>query len=174
MGLLGGLFIDRPLMFDNYRRGTLYREFETLDEITIADKMVDEIIFYDQLFLLMDADPKPFADYFLTYQRLILTLWADGTDTGGPLAIEEFKAFFIKLWDDHSGTKNRKISSKSKESFLVWLSRKTKLSIEELSGMGAEIFENLFSEIESELDSIRTASIDPRFINMFCIQPVMT
>jgi len=76
LGVLGGLLIKKPLFFDNYKTGVLYREFMSMEDIRAADNVLSEIILFDDLFSLMAINPEPVTDRFLTYKNFILTLWA--------------------------------------------------------------------------------------------------
>ncbi|MEE8398848.1 MAG: DUF6178 family protein, partial [Desulfobacterales bacterium] len=53
VGVLGGLMIKKPLLYDNYRTGVLYREFATRDDIREVEDTLDEVIAFDDLFSRM-------------------------------------------------------------------------------------------------------------------------
>jgi hypothetical protein len=52
-GVIGGLLIKRPLFFDNYRRGVLYREFETLADLAVTERVLNTIMALDDLLARM-------------------------------------------------------------------------------------------------------------------------
>jgi len=182
LGVLGGLLIKKPLFYDNYKNGVLYREFCLLDEIKQTEKTLDEIIAFDNLLSLMDIRIAPFSDSFLTYKNLVLTLWArdylglpkdpvgvkeEGLKKVVPLALDEFKQFYEKLWSEN----NRPHTSTSmKKSFLEWLSSTTGLTPYEISFELGETLENLFNEIENEYGKILEKDLDPRYINLFLVK----
>ena len=73
----GGLLIQKPLFFDNYAGGNLYREFQTTDDIRTTDHRLDRIISLDKLFELLGIEAsQEQAHPPLTYQNLLLTMWA--------------------------------------------------------------------------------------------------
>jgi hypothetical protein len=77
LGVLGGLLIKRPLFFDNYRSGKIYREFFSRTDITETETILNDIVAFDDLLSLMSINLAPLSSYeFLTFKNLILTLWA--------------------------------------------------------------------------------------------------
>ena len=77
MGVIGGLLIQKPLFFDNYATGTIYREFQNSDDIRFTEKLLDQTIALDRLFRLLQIENLPDGRHPpLTYKNLILTLWA--------------------------------------------------------------------------------------------------
>lgn len=174
LGVLGGLLIKKPLFFDNYKTGVLYREFNSIDEILKTDQMLSEIIAFDDLLSLMSIKLGPLSAYrFLTHKNLVLTLWARQylglTGKLVPITINEFKRFFGELWDRKG--KRRKIKIFMKELFLNWLSGETGLSSYEISQRLGQTLENLFDEIENELGRVARKDLDPRYIHLFLLKP---
>ena len=177
LGVLGGLLIKKPLFYDNYKNGVLYREFCLLDDIKQTEKTLDEIIAFDNLLSLMNIRIAPFSDSFLTYKNLVLTLWArdylglakdqEGLKKVVPLALDEFKQFYKKLW---SGNNRSRTSTSMKESFLEWLSSTTGLTIYEISLDLGETLENLFNEIENKYGKVLKNDLDPRYIDLFLVK----
>ena len=169
LGVLGGLLIKKPLFFDNYQTGVLYREFMCMEDIRAADNVLSEIILFDDLFSLMAISPEPVTDRFLTYKNFILTIWArDYLGLSGdiePLPIDEFKRLFDDLWADKK--KPYKIKQPVKESFLKWLSDRTGLANYEISRKLGHALENLFGEIQSEYGDVSRKDLDPRYIDLF-------
>jgi len=172
LGVLGGLLIKKPLFFDNYKTGVLYREFMSMEDIRAADNVLSEIILFDDLFSLMAINPEPVTDRFLTYKNFILTLWArDCLGLSGeiePLRLDEFKRLFDDLWANKK--KPYKIKRSMKESFLSWLSDRTGFANYEISRKLGHTLENLFSEIQSEYGEVSSKDFDPRYIDLFLIQ----
>jgi len=175
MGVLGGLLIQKPLFFDNYATGVIYREFLTGDDIRNTEKSLDEVISLETLFSrLQIGTVQNIARSVLTYKNLLLTLWAahdqglyehTETITGIPLA--KFQAFFSELWDVEISP--RRIKPTMKASFLEWLSASSGLSGTEITNSLGETFENLFWEIEDEYAGVSVKNLDPRFIHLFWV-----
>ncbi|MBW2681439.1 MAG: hypothetical protein JRD01_11975 [Deltaproteobacteria bacterium] len=172
LGVLGGLLIKKPLFFDNYKTGVLYREFMSMEDIRAADNVLSEIILFDDLFSLMAINPEPVTDRFLTYKNFILTLWArDYLGLSGeiePLRLDEFKRLFDDLWANKK--KPYKIRRSMKESFLSWLSERTGFANYEISRKLGHTLENLFSEIQNEYGDVSSKDFDPKYIDLFLIQ----
>jgi hypothetical protein len=172
LGVLGGLLIKKPLFFDNYKTGVLYREFVSMEDIEATDNVLNEIMVFDDLFSLMAINPEPVADRFLTYKNFILTLWARNyLDMSGeiqPLRLDEFKRLFDDLWADNK--KPHKIRRSMKESFLSWLSDLTGFANHDISRKLGHTLENLFGEVEGEYGEVSSKDFDPKYINLFLIQ----
>ncbi len=171
MGVLGGLLIKKPLFYDNYKTGELYREFISIADINKTENILNEIIAFDELFSLISIEPGPAANDHLTYKNFILTLWArhylELPEKLIPLTFDEFRIFFDDLWADKE--QPRKTSLSIKESFLDWISSKTGLVHYEISQRLGQSFENLFSEIENEYGKVSRNDLDPRYIHLFLI-----
>ena len=172
IGVLGGLLIKRPLYYDNYKTGMLYREFYSIEDIKHTEKILNEIIGFDNLLSCMTLTPAPpYADLF-TYKNMVLTLWARHylglSDDLIPIDIDKFKIFFDELWE--SGKKPRKTSVLMKESFLKWLSEKTGLDPYDISREVGQTMENLFSEIESEYGSVSKKDLNSKYIHLFIMK----
>ncbi len=172
LGVLGGLLIKKPLFYDNYKTGMLYREFVSMEDIRVTEKALNEIVAFDDLLFLMAIEPEPVIDGFLTYKNFVLTLWARnylGLSEGLlPLTLDEFKRFFNNLWAGRD--KPYKTSLSMKESFLSWLSDSTGLTNHEISRKLGHTLENLFGEIESEYGKVSSKDLDPRNIHLFLIE----
>ena len=172
LGILGGLLIKKPLFFDNYKTGVLYREFMSMEDIRATDNVLTEIILFDDLFSLMAINPEPVTDRLLTYKNFILTLWARNylglSGEIEPLSLDEFK----RLFDDLREAKKKpyKIRQSMKESFLSWLSDRTGFANYEISRKLGHTLENLFGEIQSEYGEVSSKDFDPRYFDLFLIQ----
>lgn len=169
MGVLGGLLIKKPLYYDNYSSGELYREFLSVQDIKATEKSLNEIMAFDEIFSLIDVEPEPDTDGYLTYKNFVLTLWARHclglTEKLQSLTLDEFGCFFDSLWADKKPP--RKTSLSMKASLLDWLSDKTGLMHHEISQKLGPALENLFDEIESEYGMVSRDDLDPRYIHLF-------
>jgi len=172
LGVLGGLLIKKPLFFDNYKTGVLYREFVSMEDIDATDNALNEIMVFDDLFSLMAINPEPVTDRFLTCKNFILTLWARNylglSGEIEPLSLDELQRLFDDLWADKK--RPYKIRRSMKESFLSWLSDRTSLTNYDISRKLGHTLENLFGEIQSEYGEVSTEDFDPRYIDLFLIQ----
>ena len=172
-GVLGGILIKKPLFYDNYKSGLLYREFVSTNDIKETETKLDQIIAFDTLFSLMTINLKPLSSYrFLSHKNLILTLWArhhlNLPEEPDPLAVDKFKRFHTLLFSDKDKTK--KIGQPMKESFSKWLTERTGINDFELSKSLGETFEKLFSEIEIEYGQVSSEDLDPRYIHLFMVE----
>ncbi|MBL0716639.1 MAG: hypothetical protein JJV89_01200 [Desulfosarcina sp.] len=176
-GLLGGLLIKKPLFYDNYESGFLYREFLSTADIEATAEIFSMITNFDDIFAKIDIKIKAAKAYEqLDYKNLILTLWCkdqiDSTNTQeelAPVDFDNFKPFFDNLWEDtqQADIKQKKIKLTVKESFLNWLSNRTGLGKYDLYTGFGRILEDLFSEIETEYGSVATKDLEPRYMRMF-------
>jgi len=173
MGVLGGLLIKKPLFYDNYKTGVLYREFVTLQDIKDTENILNEIVAFDEILSLMNIEPEPVSEGYLTYKNFVLTLWARKymglSEELLPLPLDAFKNFFNDLWTGKD--KPRKTRRTMKESLLDWLSDRTGFTQYEISQKLGQTLENLFNEIESEVGEVSRKDLDPRYIHLFLIQP---
>lgn len=173
LGVLGGLLIKKPLFYDNYTTGVLYREFATLADIKHTESVLMDIIAFDDLISLMMLEINPSRlPTFLTYQNLLLTLWAnhclnmDNEDnTPLPLTLNQFSAFFQQLWQ--ADAQPRRIGSTVREDFLGWLATRCGLATYEITERMGHALESLFNQLESELGPLDDTNLDPRFIQLF-------
>ena len=177
MGVIGGLLVQKPLFFDNYATGTLYREFQNGDDIRFTEKLLDQIIALDGLFRLLQIEDLPDGRRPpLTYKNLMLTLWAgqflnlkELTPTAlTSIPLKKFQNFFSGLWDKDQ--KPPVISSAIKVSFRDWISSTSGIEEAEFSDRFGEIFTNLFNEIEAEYAQVAVDDLDPRFIHLFKVE----
>jgi hypothetical protein len=173
---LGGLLIKKPLFYDNYETGVLYREFLSLDEIRETENSFNQIKAVDELLSLMSINLASPSSYgFLTYKNLILTLWARhylgrSVKKVQPIALKQFSVFYEKLLPgkpDADGA--RTVPVQMKKSFLDWLSEDTGLKEYEITERVGQTFENLFTEIENEYARVAAADLDPRYVHLFLL-----
>jgi len=176
MGVVGGLLIKRPLFFDDYRSGTLYREFEKKEDIHSTDMILTNIINLDRLLAKLALDLKPYPSTgLLTYKNLLLTHWAWAAmdpnrdeNTLTPIALEQFKSFFKTLW--RSKTKPRHIRMTIKSNFLKWLASQSGIPASQIGEANGQVLEDLFNEMEQELGAVSTKDLDPRFTKLFLLK----
>jgi hypothetical protein len=176
LGVIGGLLLKKPLFFDNYETGLLYREFTTTNDIHQTETVLNDIIGLDSLLAHLAITVKPLnAHSPLMYKNLILTQWVRfymGLDRErsavSTIPLDAFKTFFGDLWNP--GKKPRTIKRSMKTSFLKWLSSASGLSGTEITDQSGNTLEKLFVEIESEYGKVDGGSLDPRFIPLFLIE----
>jgi len=178
LGVLGGLLLKKPLFYDNYQTGVLYREFSRLEDIRVTEDIFNQIKAVDDLLSLMTPALAHPASYgFLTYKNLVLTLWArhylkSPADPLQSIALKDFKPFYndlLPVRPDSGAKKQRTIPQAMKNHFLNWLAADTGLTdLEITEGLG-KTFENLFAEIESELGPVSARDLDARYVQMFLL-----
>jgi len=177
LGVLGGLLIKKPMFYDNYKTGSLYREFASLEDIRITEDIFKQVKAVDDLLFLMTINLEPPSAYgFLTYKNLILTLWAsDYLELRGekliPLTLKEFQPFYEKLLPDRlEADKPRSIPIAMKNHFIEWLVAETDLRDFEITARLGVVFDDLFKEIESELGRVAVEHLDPRYVQLFLLR----
>ncbi len=62
LGVLGGVLLKKPLFFDNYRTGQMYRDFATYEEVQATEQVLSQIMAFDSLLRLMDLKPGAFGE----------------------------------------------------------------------------------------------------------------
>jgi len=177
MGVLGGVLLKKPLYYDNYRTGVLYREFAAPEDLTQTGSVLQEVAAVDRLLgILSPPVVGPRRPAGLTWKSLLLTLWAQGrlaqppADRLQPVPIRAFRPFFDSLFPgapDTSGA--RRVPDAMKADFIDWLSGETGLKDYELTETLGAVFEALFHELESEYGRVAAADLDPRFVPHFLL-----
>jgi len=179
LGVLGGLLIKKPLFYDNYKTGVLYREFESLADVDSTENTFSQIQAVDDLLSLMSIDiERPSAYGFLTYKNLILTLWARhflklSAEKLKPINPNDFKPFFEQLLPELPAadrTQKRKIPQGMKRNFLDWLAAGAGLNELEITARVGPSLEDLFEEIENEMDRVTSKDLDPRYVQLFLLE----
>ena len=179
LGVLGGLLLKKPLYYDNYKTGALYREFTSLQDIAEAENAFNQVKAVDNLLSLIAVKlEKPSSYGFLTFKNLILTLWAENylnisSARLEPLEKNKFQTFFMDLFPggpDQESDQSRKIPDAMKTHFLDWLSRQTGLKDFEITERLGIAFEELFKELENEYGRIAAEDLDPRYVQMFLLK----
>lgn len=181
LGVIGGLLLEKPLCYDNYRSGeTIYKEFSSLQEINEAGSVLDSIIAMDKALAHMTPSCQPDEEHLLTYKNLLLTLFAHHeTGSGqsdtplGPLPLEAFESFFKRLFgyeaDRLDQTTARTTTLEAKKSFLTWIANQSKMSAAEISEKIGSTLDSLFEEVDVELGDVSVEDLDPRFITLFWV-----
>jgi hypothetical protein len=178
MGTVGGLLVKKPLYYDNYKSGVLYREFASLEDIRQTEAIFDQVVAIDDLLSLMNIKLHSPSRYgFLTFKNLLLTLWARyfrrlKAEKLKALTLKQFQPFFEKLLPggvDPDFDPARKIPVEMKTEFLNWLSAETGLKDYEITDRLGQTFEDLFNELESEYGQVAASDIDPRFVHLFLL-----
>ena len=183
LGVLGGLLIKKPLFFDNYQTGVLYREFRSLEDIQATQIILNQIIRFDQILGAMTDDLTLFLQSVpsrqsLSYKNLILTRWAQChiglSPESVPIPMDSFILFFRELFGKPGKTDSAKpgrIRKAMKSSFLRWLSEKTGWTSSELTERSGPEMERLFAELEADLGAVSEADLNSRYIQLFLVGP---
>jgi hypothetical protein len=179
MGVLGGLLLKKPLYYDNYKTGVLYREFVALEDVALTERILRQVQAVDRLLSVMHIQLGPVSQYgFLTYKNLILSRWA-GHYLGlreeklAAIPVSGFKAFYAELLPGESSSEStapRRIPEAMKSGFIDWLARETGLKDFEITESLGRIFEDLFGEIEAEYGRVTAKDLDPRFVQLFLLK----
>ncbi|MGD8714780.1 MAG: DUF6178 family protein [Desulfobacterales bacterium] len=179
LGVLGGLLIKKPMFYDNYKTGVLYREFASFEDIKITEDIFKQVKAVDDLLSLMTIHLDHPSSYgFLTYKNLILTLWAKNylklqEKKLMPLVLREFQPFFKNLLPCQPGTEAdqpRSIPIAMKNHFIEWLAADTGLKDFEITQQLGNTFNALFNELESELGRVAVEDLDPRYVQLFLLR----
>lgn len=178
LGVLGGLLIKKPLFYDNYKTtSSIYSEFSSIEDIKETEKVLNEIIAFDDLLSLMTIKFETTGDMAITYKNFILTLWARHylglSEELTPLTLDELKTFFDDLLitpQKSEKDSRRKTGISMKELFLNWISEKTGLNIYEITQRLGQTLENLFNSIESEYGGVAKKDLDPKYIYLFLVK----
>jgi len=175
MGVLGGVLLKKPLYFDDYRTGQLYRDFATLEEIQATEQALAQMMAFDSLLDLMALKPGPLANHqFINYKNLLLTHWARhylGLSTApAALSVEELKRFFNTLFipvDTHARPLLRKLNPAMRSVFLAWLADRSGLADYEISEKVGTALEGLFLELENEYGPVAPKTSTPAISFIF-------
>jgi hypothetical protein len=172
MGLIGGLLLDKPLYFDNYRTGVIYREFASLDDIRETRTALERAVALDDL--LNEIDLPVVKNRFITYKRLLLTHWArywlDLPQKLAPIGLGRFKTFFNALWAAVDG--ERRIREPMEAHFLNWLAEKSGRPAADIADTLGPVLADLFRSIQDEYGAVAATDLDPHLIHLFWVEPV--
>lgn len=178
LGVIGGLLVKRPRFLDNYRSGTLYRDFADRQDIEWTCRQFDQVQAFDHLLKRLDFSfAKPASDRFLTYQSLLLTVWARHclglAEEVRPISTAAFRPLFQSLFEHAAAPSpdgRRRIPAALRESFLQWLADRADASAVDLAASIGPSLESLFVELEEHYGGIRPADIDPRYFPHFLLK----
>ncbi len=185
LGVMGGLFLDRPLYFDNYASGELYRHFAALADIKKTRQALDQIMGLDRLLTQLEPDLASFQKGVLTYKSLLLTLWAKerlGLEKDlSPIAADTFKPFFMALFSGNTAETAGSINEPPvgidepgdprPGDLILWAAQASGLDdTAELPGPVADMLLDLISEIQEEYGTVPPERMDPRFIPHFILE----
>jgi hypothetical protein len=182
LGVLGGLVVEKPLYFDNYRTGqNLYREFRSLEEAEKTDRTVTDILAMDDLLAAISVACRNDSSHLLTWQSLLLTLWArdhlklEDDNTRGlwtPIPKASFKTFLKALFAHEEAPRAGRPARTEKSmkiDFLNWLSNRSGQPAEDITRRLGSVLDDLFDLVDGELGAIRPDDIDPKHIHLFRI-----
>ncbi|OGR52945.1 MAG: hypothetical protein A3J80_05610, partial [Desulfobacula sp. RIFOXYB2_FULL_45_6] len=171
LGVVGGLFLDRPLYHDDYEGGQLYRNFKAIPDITRTSRLLDEVIALDTVLTKFIVDVSSFEEGLLTYKTLILTLWAKSRlrlpPDLRPIDTRSFKKFFAALFSTPDSGKPGQIQFND---LLIWITETTGMSETDMGKEFQGILKNLIKELETEYSGVDPNKIDPRFIPHFLLK----
>ena len=180
LGVLGGLLLKRPLFFDNYQTGRMYREFAGREDIAWSTGQLEQVQIFDRL--LEKLDPvfaSPLKTGFLSYKNLLLTLWVRHRlslpEEVRQITTQAFEPFFRELFQYDTvplSDGRRRIDDALRADFLHWLADRTAHPAAELSASIGSSLEALFTELEEAYGRVRPDHIDPRYIRHFLLEPV--
>ncbi len=182
-GIVGGLFIDRPMYFDNYETGVLYREFARPDDIQKTSEQLNQLILFDKIIQRLCPEVKERLSVNINYKNILLTIWARnriGLDHGietslSPIPVNKFKDFFMELFSfgKNKGKTDsiRKISIDKRQDLVLWLSEQSSIKQKErLFQKIQPVLKELFDELENEYGTIKSHDLDPELISHFILQ----
>ncbi len=180
LGVVGGLLIERPMFFDNYKADALYRDFHSVLDIKKTKDSLDQIIALDHTIGRLDVDTTSFKEGILTFKTLILTLWAKNRiglpATLEPIDIDIFKDFFIALFSttDSDASPGIKLND-----LVLWISEATSfenndpesddMGQSDLPSAFVQVLEDLMAELNEEYNQVSPKDVDPRFIPHFLL-----
>ncbi|NJL59115.1 MAG: response regulator [Desulfobacteraceae bacterium] len=172
LGVLGGLLLQKPLYFDNYKTGVIYREFQSSDDIAESSAAFEKkIMAFDNLLSRMNIRLGKVSRNRLSCKNLILTLWArhhlNMPEEVSAIGLDEFAKFFNELWITIQTPQS---ASRAKQAFLSWISDKSNISSDELTQTLGQCFELMFGEIESEYGEVSQKNLDRRYIRLFLVK----
>ncbi len=177
LGVLGGLLVKRPLFFDNYRTGRLYRDFKSMVDIDQTRIVLDRIVVFDQLLQRINQSYRATTNHFVTFKSFLLTLWAtsqlDLPQVYAPIPLDRFTDFYVRLFArDRSGTPDapQQTTLAMKDEFLSWIAERTSLTHVQIADMAGPALASLFDEIESEYGQVAADDLDPRYVHLFWIR----
>lgn len=173
-GVLGGLFIKRPLFFDNYKTGqALYREFAHAADLEQTLATLDRIRATDAFLAGFPTalEKSVVGTMPLTWKNLLLTCWIRRVlgleEVPAPVGPDRISQAFETLWP---GTAIADFKDESvKAGFLAYLAQASGMTRDAVSHQLGSVLEDLFDELGQEYGQIRKKDMDPRFIRHFLV-----
>jgi hypothetical protein len=180
LGVIGGLLLKRPLFFDNYQTGRIYREFNDQEDIDRSQRALEQVQFFDRLLEQLDpALSSSLKSGFLSYKNLLLTMWVchrlSLPEEARRLTLQEFQPFFRELFKQDAAPlpdRRRQIDDALRTDFLHWLADRTAHTAADLSATIGSSLEALFAELEEHYGRVSPDHIDPRYISHFLLEPL--
>lgn len=174
-GVIGGLFLDRPLFFDNYRSKNLYRDFQSLEDIEQTEKALNQIMALDRFLEKIPMDLSSVQKEILTYKNMLPTLWArnrigmdkePGEKAGlAYIPLARFTPFFRDLFSG-SGDPGKKKDIIS-EDMMLWAEE---VNGSDLESSFSDLLTDLVLEILEEYGPVNPEKLDPRFLSHFLVR----
>ncbi|MEE4357913.1 MAG: DUF6178 family protein [Desulfococcaceae bacterium] len=169
LGVLGGLLIEKPLFFDNYESGVLYRDFYSLDDVRHTRKTLERIMTADTLLSQIRIPAETVQDRFVIWKSFLLTPWLrhylGKREQQMPVDMDDFRIFYRKLWQEEKG--GRRIRNSMKESFLHWVAERCGKDVREIPEPWRNLLVYLFAEVEKEYAAVSEEDLDARYIMLF-------
>ncbi len=168
LGVMGGLLLPRPLYFDNYESGVLYRSFANVNDLKKSAQSLAHIQAVDDLLRALDPEIPRKVPGSLTWKSLLLTLWTrvclDMDALVDIIPLPLFQPFFAALFSrDGSGGKKGRITEDKRADFTLWM--EGAVGRKELCDTIAGVVAALFDELEEEFGTVDEADIEPALMN---------
>ncbi|MBF0449651.1 MAG: hypothetical protein HQK75_03020 [Candidatus Magnetomorum sp.] len=168
-GILGGLLLKRPRYFAEFEKGQLYREFQKMSDIQTVENALTQMIAIDEMISIFSANIHPISGYQLTFQNLLLTLFARDSlslsPTLEPIPVTQFQKFYESMWI--SDPPHNSIQTAFKQSFIDWFSKQTRFDTNYLDHRIGSVLDQLFDDILAELGNVPFHSLSPQYVNLF-------
>ena len=173
LGILGGLFLKRPRFYAGFENGELYREFRTRSDIQSVENSLKQVIALDELLSFLSAGIQLKTDNQVTYQNLLLTLFARNQlkleKQLCPIPLTTFQPFFNALWAPSYHIPRNGIQPNLKKSFIQWFSKQTRFETDYIEHRLGDVIDRLFNDVLEELGDILFENLDPRHVNLFLL-----
>lgn len=167
MGVLSGLFLKRPLYFDDFSQGSLYREFAALDDINATQDSLAEIMAMDALLkqtgIQIPVEIQEDDHYPLTWKNLLLTLWVrhelNYENNLDPLSTGALQDFWPQIFDGNQ------LQKSAKPNFKKWLEQLANAKINDENALRA--LDKLFVELVEEYADVDPRNLNAKHVTMF-------
>ena len=163
LGVVGGLLLKRPLYFDNYTSGLLYRPFDRLAQMEETARVLSAVQDVDALMAALQFKIPADAGEYITWETVVLTLWARScTDLPlvvAPVSLDAFQPFFARLFSRHDTGAQDRIRHND---FMQWLAEAT--GQPGLCQRLGDVFTRLFAHLDDDLGAVDARDIDPRLM----------